>query len=500
MNTTSTVYRLSAVPLGGLQDGDFESGILAANWQGSGNTAAASLLSGGAFSGSSCLQQSNPVPGRVQTFQLVTNLPNGCYKLTAMVENSGGQSACYLGGNDRMTSLPVSAQWTNTIVRGINVTNGQCLVSICSDDSTGGNWCRVDLVQLIKDDLPYYFLKGGDISELTYVEQGGGVFYETNGVPMDCLQILKNHGYNIVRLRLYNDPGNPNFSPSNLLPPGIQSPTNILALAARAKAKGFQIELTFYYSDGWDNLKPHDWTGFTFPQLTNAVYGFTTNFMTQMKNQGTTPEYVSLGNEINGGILTPDGSSSNWPQLAQLLKMGYAGVKAVSPSSQVILHLNSNIGSGSVTGFFNQAVNYGVNWDIIGCSYYPFWSGFTAEQARDLINSWYSTYNKPVLIMETGYNWASNRCDGYTGQLANNGPEPFPSTPQGQKQFLLNCFNALKMVDQGHCIGDLYWDPVFICVPGEGWELGQPNVVDNTTLFDFTGHALPSLDAFFWNI
>jgi arabinogalactan endo-1,4-beta-galactosidase len=101
--------------------------------------------------------------------------------------------------------------------------------------------------------------------------------------------------------------------------------------------------------------------------------------------------------------------------------------------------------------------------------------------------------------METGYNWATNLCDGYTGQLANNGPEPFPSTPLGQKEFMLNCFNALKMVNQGQCIGDLYWDPIFICVPGEGWELGQPNVVDNYTLFDFTGNVLPAVDAFYYN-
>lgn len=495
VNTTSTFFRLSAFPIGGLQDGDFESGSLVAHWQSSGNTVAASLLSGSAFSGSRYLQQSNPVPYQVQTYQLATNLPNGYYKLTAMVQNSGGQNACYLSGNDRMTSLPVSSQWTNTIVRGIQVTNGQCLVSIHSSDGTGGNWCKADLIQLIKDDLPYTFLKGGDISELTYVEQGGGVFYETNGVPTDCLQILKNHGFNIVRLRLYNDP-----SPSNSdLPAGIQSPTNILDLAARAKAKGLPIELTFYYSDGWANNTPHAWTNYTFPQLTNAVYNFTTNFMTLMKNQGTTPEYVSLGNEINnGGFLLPYGSTANWPQLAQLLIAGYAGVKAVSPSSQVILHM-ATVDSGAVTWFLNQALGYGVNWDITGCSYYPFWTGYTAEQARDQINSWYSTYSKPVLIMETGYNWSTNKCDGYPGQLSNNGPEPFPSTPLGQKEFLLNCFNAIKMVNQGQCIGDLYWDPIFICVPGEGWELGQPNVVDNTTLFDFTGHALPALDAFDYN-
>jgi len=108
-------------------------------------------------------------------------------------------------------------------------------------------------------------------------------------------------------------------------------------------------------------------------------------------------------------------------------------------------------------------------------------------------------FNKPVLIMETGYNWSTNACDGWPGQLSNNGPEIFPSTPQGQKGFLLKCFNDLKLVAEGHCIGDIYWDPIFICVPGLGWQLGARNVVGNTTLFDFTGHALPSLDAFHYN-
>jgi arabinogalactan endo-1,4-beta-galactosidase len=499
ISSMPTFFRLATFPIGGLQDGDFESGNLSANWDTSGDATADSLVSGGAFFGTYYLMQSNSVPYQTETFQLVTNLPNGFYKLTAMVQNSGGQNYCCLSGNDRMTSLPVSSSWTPTVVRGIDVTNGTCLVGVQSSDGVGGDWCNVDMIQLNKDDAPYQLLKGGDISELTYVEQGGGVFYETNGVATDCLDIMTNHGCNIVRLRLYNDPGNPNYSPSNLLPPGIQSPTNILALAARAKAKGLKIELTFYYSDGWANDLPHDWTNLTFPQLTNAVYNFTSNFMTEMKNQGTTPEYVSLGNEINnGGIMNPAGSTGNWRQLAQLLIMGYQGVKAVSPSTQVILHM-ANVKAGAVTGFLDQAVSLGVQWDITGCSYYPFWTGYTAEEARDQINSWYLTYGKPVLIMETGYNWSTNTCDGVPGQLSNNGPEPFPSTPLGQKEFMLNCFNAIKLVNNGYCLGDLYWDPVFICVPGEGWELGQPNVVDNTTLFDFTGHALPVLDAFNFN-
>lgn len=495
VNSAAMFYRLAAFPPGGLQDGDFESNNLAAYWTSSGTAGAASLLNGNAFSGSWSLLQSNSTPYQSETSQLVSHLPNGYYKLTAMVKNSGGQNVCALSGNGNMTSLPVSAQWTNIIVRGINVTNGECLVSIDTSDGTGGDWCQVDSIQLIKDDIPYTLLKGGDVSELTYVEQGGGVYYETNGIATPCLQILKNHGCNIVRLRLYNNP-----SPANSdLPVGIQSPTNILDLARQAQSLGLQIELTFYYSDGWANNVPHAWTNDTFAQLTNAVYNFTTNFMSEMQAQGTTPQYVSLGNEINnGGILLPYGSTTNWPQLAQLLKVGYAAVKAVSPSSRVILHMNSP-SSGTVTYFLNQALADGVPWDITGCSYYPFWTDLTAEQARDQIDIDYSTYNKPVLIMETGYNWSTNTCSGYPGQLSNDGPEPFPSTPLGQKEFMLNCFNAIKLVNNGECLGDLYWDPIFICVSGEGWELGQANVVDNTTLFGFDGNALPALDAFEFN-
>lgn len=495
ISSSGDFYRLTAFPISGLKDGDFESGNLAVYWRSSGVTTAALLVNGNAFSGSYSLLQSNLAPYQVETYQLVTNLPNGYYKLTAMVENSGGQSACYIAANDKLTALPVCSQWTNTIVRGICVTNGQCLVAIYSDDNIGGNWCRVDFLQLIKDDISYNLLKGGDVSELTYVEQGGGVYYETNGVATPCLQILKNHGCNIVRLRLYNDPNPANSD----LPQGIQSPTNILALARQAQALGFQIELTFYYSDGWANNVPRTWTNDTFVQLTNAVYNFTTNFMSQMQAQGTTPQYVSLGNEINnGGLLLPFGSTTNWSQLAQLLEIGYAGVKAVSPSTRIILHMNT-VSSSTVTYFLNQALANGVSWDITGCSYYPYWTGLTTEQARDQINADYSAYNKPVLIMETGYNWSTNRCDGYTGQLATDGPEPFPSTAIGQKEFMLNCFNAIKTVNNGECIGDLYWDPIFICVPGEGWELEQPNVVDNETLFDFNGNVLPSLDAFYFN-
>lgn len=475
------------------------------DWTNTGSAVSLVVNSNDAFAGRFSLLLTNAAAYQVQTTLLITNLANGYYQLGARTKSSGGQKACYLAGNSKLTSFsPLYTNWTPVVVRGINVTNGQCLISIYADASAG-NWCRLDALTLTNDNLSYNFLKGGDVSELPRLEYYGGKFYD-NGVQTDCLQIMKNHGCNIARIRMYNDPGNTNYYPANQLDPlGWQNPARTLALCQRAKALGLQIQLTFHYSDYWSNpgqqYKPHDWIGLSFAALTNALYNFTRTNLMALTNAGVFPEFVSLGNEIAGGILFPDGANTNaagWNNLAVLLNAGYGAVKSVSPASKVVIHLN-NIDAGNVNGFFGNLQSRGVNYDVIGCSYYPFWTGLTTEQARTNVNQWQGSFNKPVLVMETGYNWATNTCSGFPGQLSNNGPEFFPSTQAGQKNFLLKLFNDLKLVNNGNCLGDLYWDPVFICVPGQGWQNGQPNVVGNTTLFDFTGHALPSLDAFNYN-
>ena len=120
---------------------------------------------------------------------------------------------------------------------------------------------------------------------------------------------------------------------------------------------------------------------------------------------------------------------------------------------------------------------------------------------RDWANYQSAKLGKDILIMETGYNWNPTLPNGSGGQLGNNGPYQniYPSSPQGQKDFLLELFNGIKTADNGRLLGDIYWDPVMIAVPGVGWQLGAPNVVANTTLFDFNGNALISLDAFKYN-
>jgi arabinogalactan endo-1,4-beta-galactosidase len=468
----------------------------------------ASHTTNNGHSGKYALEHKNNSAYKIFTYQTLTKLPNGYYSLWAWIKNGGDQNSCYLSGKgsdgiEKMTSLPKSSSWIPIVVRGIHVIDGKCTFGV-SSDANSNNWCQVDDIQLVKDDIPFTFLKGGDLSELTYIESKGGKFSD-NGVQKDCIQILKDHGFNIVRLRLYNDPGNPNYSPSKRLPAGIQDTTDILNLSRRSKAAGMQIELTFHYSDYWTNPgtqnKPHAWASLTYAQLKTAVYDFTFNFMIQMQIQGTTPEYVSLGNETRGGILFPDGSTSNFGQLAELFNQGYDAVKAVSPSTKVIIHIDDGGNASTYDWFFGLCNQYGVKYDLIGASYYPFWTGKTVAQINTWANYVSAKFNKDIFIMETGYNWNPTLPNGSNGQLSSNGPYAsiYPSSPTGQRDFLYECFSGLKTANNGRVIGDLYWDPIMIEVSGVGWELGGSNVISNTTLFNFSGNALPALKAFQYN-
>lgn len=484
--------------------------------------AEASFTDAPGYLSSSSLNHSSDSDYRVSTYQTLTGLENGYYTLTAWAQNSGGQQASYLYGRDTGTSearaaLPISSEWTKVYLRGIHVTNGTATIGLYSD-AKAGEFARLDVVELVKDDKPYRFLKGGDVSELTYVESQGGKFYDSSGNEKDLFQILKENGHDIVRLRVYNDPGKGHGDGSYYRPASIMDKADILKLAKRAKAAGLQIQLSFHYSDYWTNGAthniPNEWQTAISGLATEAekvnrleqlLRAYTLDVMTAMVNQGTAPEFVSLGNEMQSGILFPYGRASgdNWANLARFLQAGAEAVKQASSQSKVILHLDDAGNTSKYESFFDQIEARNVDYDIIGPSYYPFWTDNTIEQIVAFCNYFSQKYDKDIMIMETGYNWNPTLPNGTIGQLNDNGPYPADtSSPQGQKEFMINLFNGLKSVENGRVIGDLYWDPIMIAVPGVGWAIkeidDQPdlNVVSNTTLFDFNGQALPSHDVY----
>jgi arabinogalactan endo-1,4-beta-galactosidase len=145
-----------------------------------GNNQDADFTQSGGKKGSFCLTHSKNSAYKVYTYQELAGLDTGYYSLTVWVTNGGGQNSCYLTAKDygdveRMTSLPVTNVWTQVIIRGIHVTNGKCIIGFYSD-ALAGNWCKMDDVKMLKEGQPYQFLKGGDLSELSYIESMGGKF------------------------------------------------------------------------------------------------------------------------------------------------------------------------------------------------------------------------------------------------------------------------------------------------------------------------------------
>jgi len=215
--------------------------------------------------------------------------------------------------------------------------------------------------------------------------------------------------------------------------------------------------------------------------------------------------------EIQSGILFPYGRTTRWDNLAKFINAGYEAVKEVSPDTKVVLHLDDAGNSSKYIGFFDNCQAHGANYDVIGSSYYPFWTRKNVEEVVPWFNLIGARYDKPIMIMETGYKWNPTLPNGEPGQLTDNGNESHPASPQGQKDFMIELFNGIRNVEDNYVIGDLYWDPIMIEHDGVGWAMkfGDPergipdqadaNVVSNTTLFDFNGKALPVLDAYRYN-
>jgi len=240
---------------------------------------------------------------------------------------------------------------------------------------------------------------GADISFLPELE-AKGIKFSDKGVEKDPILILKEHGFNYVRLRIFNEPARENgYSPEK----GFCDLQHTKEMAKRVKAAGMKLLLDFHYSDYWADpgkqYKPAAWKDLSFAELKRAMYTYTQHVMQELKDQGTPPDMVQVGNEINHGILWPEGSVSHLDSLAQLLNAGTAAVKSVSPTTVMMLHVALGGQHDESVFFIDNMLARGVHFDVIGESYYPKWHG-TLDDLRDNLNDLVKRYNKDVIVVE----------------------------------------------------------------------------------------------------
>src|SRR5208282_424151 len=121
------------------------------------------------------------------------------------------------------------------------------------------------------------FVAGADFSDLAFFESRG-VTYKDGGQVQDGIQILKNHGINCIRLRLWTSSAaqaqsNPYNYTNNL--------AYTLPLAQRVKNAGLLFLLDFHYSDTWADpshqATPATWFSLTFAQMVQQMYTYNSN-------------------------------------------------------------------------------------------------------------------------------------------------------------------------------------------------------------------------------
>ena len=405
------------------------------------------------------------------------------------------------------------------VIRGVRVSGGSCLLQAVCPGGTPAEF-SISGTPAFTSSQEFTLLQGGDISRLNMMLDHG-VVYRENGSAKDLVDIAVDNGWNIVRLRVFNDPGNTAYFPSSTMTAGYVNADDAVKLAAKAKARGLQILLSFHYSDYWTDALhqnvPHEWTGYTEAQLLQAVYDFTAEVLGRMKTEGTSPEYVSIGNETNSGLLFGGGTNGRntnsaymrqYDKFVAFFNRGAAAVRDVCPGAQVVVHAaNPTQGIGWL---FNHLRNYGADYDIIGLSYYPYWSGATVDEFVSVADGFAASYGRPVLVMETGFNWNTVTYYGDAGQLEDQGPYEtiYPASPENQRNYLQELIRGLK--GSQSIIGYIYWDP--LTCPLKTWEgmdhyengSSVPNydngtVTQNSSLFDFNGNRLPAWDAFLYN-
>ncbi len=336
-------------------------------------------------------------------------------------------------------------------------------------------------------------IRGADISSLKKSEDLGGIYRDENGVKGDALQILKEHGINYLRLKIWVNPAD-----------GYNNKDRVLAMARRIKDHRLNLLVDFHYSDAWADpgkqFKPAAWKDYSFAQLVQAVYDHTYEVCHALQAQGTPADMVQVGNEINNGMLWPDGKTPQWDNLAALLKSGCEAVKAAQSSTAIMLHLAEGGNNAGARNWFDQVIARQLEFDLIGLSHYTYWHGSLAALQFNL-NDIAARYQKDVVIAETAYPFTLAEADAQKNVVhsAEQLTQGYAATEAGQAANLRDIMAVVRAVPNDRGLGIFYWEPTWTAVPGNGWDPADPasgNEWENQALFNFDQRPTLALNEF----
>ncbi|MCR4808395.1 MAG: arabinogalactan endo-1,4-beta-galactosidase [Prevotella sp.] len=346
---------------------------------------------------------------------------------------------------------------------------------------------------------------GGDISLLTKYEEKGANYLDVNGQKIpSVLDFLKQQGMNAMRVRLFVDPAK---APDEAIRQGVvQDLDYVTDLGRRIKAAGLLFMLDFHYSDTWADpaaqWTPSAWATLSDTQLQQKIYEYTCDVLRHLNAAGASPDLIQTGNEISFGMLWGTKASvgsndtnrcyinsaqTNWQRFFALLRQATKACREVCPRAQIIIH-SERVTQPNVLGdYLTRMANAGIDFDIVGLSFYPYHHGSlgTLETALQRIAT--SCPAKKVMIVEAGYyhKWQpSNVNYDYSAT--------YPITHEGQRRYAADLVTTLRKYPQ---VNGLFWWFMEANEKGVDWQHPvTPSGWYNAGLFDNeTGCALPAL-------
>lgn len=374
----------------------------------------------------------------------------------------------------------------------------------------------VEPIENISDD----FIRGMDASAVLSLENSGVTYYNYDGEEQDVFMTLAQSGLNYIRLRVWNDPYDEN---GNGYGGGNNDVATAVELGKRATAYGMKVSIDFHYSDFWADPKrqyaPKAWENMSVEEKCDALYEFTKDSLTELLDAGVDVGMVQIGNEINNGMA----GETDVAAVMSLLCEGSRAVREISEAYgtdiQIVVHYTNITDTDGIDGIASNLQSYGVDYDIFGLSYYPFWDG-TNENMQAVATNIQEKYGKKVIIAETSYCYTSEDGDGYGNSLVgiDDLVDGYAASVQSQAAIIRDICAAANEVG---VLGVFYWEGTWIPVGsatednssiwekyGSGWASSyaadyDPTDAglyyggcswDNQAMFDFNGYPLASLN------
>lgn len=292
---------------------------------------------------------------------------------------------------------------------------------------------------------------GVDLGWLSQLEAQGVLWVDEKDKPIDPIEALMEMGANSVRLRVFVNPPKDAYwkkREEETCMLGFADADSVLEMSKRVKEKGLTLMIDFHYSDHFADPQfqdiPEAWKQDDNEGLRNRVYKHTKEVLTLLTENGIYPEWVQVGNEINPGLLLPNGSRKDSSEvMVSFLNAGYDAVKECCPECQVITHIAGIDKADWVAPFLEAFFTAGGKTDIIGFSHYPYWYKLMSEETemedlQENLTKFSDKYQKPVMVVEVG------------------GPE---NEEKETYDLLCTTIEAVMNVPDDRGLGVYYWEP-----------------------------------------